>query len=107
MPALEGRRPNRRAMRLISSKTTFLYKRIFPIVWFGMIALIVIVPVFRGVAGGHTVPVQVLVIPAILAAFGYVLMNKLIFDLVDEAWDDGAQLVIRNKGQEDRIALSN
>jgi hypothetical protein len=94
-------------MRRISSKTTFLYKRIFPIFWFGIITLIFISAVLLGVAGGQTVPVQVLIIPLVMAGFGYFFMKRFLFDLVDEVWDDGAQLVVRNRGQEDRIALSD
>jgi hypothetical protein len=29
---------------------------------------------------------------------GYFFMKKLVFDLVDEVWDDGDALVIRNRG---------
>jgi hypothetical protein len=42
-----------------------------------------------------------------MAVFGYVIMKKLVLDLVDEVWDDGSALIVRNKGQDDRIALSN
>ena len=38
---------------------------------------------------------------------GYFFMKKLVFDLVDEVWDDGNSLVIRNRGDEERIALSD
>ena len=41
-----------------------------------------------------------------MAVFGYFFMKKLIFDLVDEVWDMGDELIIKNKGREDRIALS-
>jgi hypothetical protein len=46
------------------------------------------------------------VIPAIMTIFMFFLMKKLIFDLVDEVWDAGDALIIRNKNQEDRILLS-
>ena len=29
------------------------------------------------------------------------------FNLADEVWDDGSALIVKNKGQDDRIALSN
>ena len=45
--------------------------------------------------------------PAIMAVFGVFLMKKLVFDLVDEVWDDGDSLVVKNGGQEQRIALSD
>ena len=40
-----------------------------------------------------------------MMAFGYFVMKKLVFDLVDEVWDDGATLLIRNGGQEQRVAF--
>jgi hypothetical protein len=40
-----------------------------------------------------------------MAAFGYFLMRNLIFDLVDEVWDVGTELVVKNKGQQVRLPL--
>jgi hypothetical protein len=37
--------------------------------------------------------------------FMFLIFKKLIFDLCDEAWDDGAALVVRKKGYEVRIPL--
>ena len=97
-------------MRRISSRTAFWYKRIFPIVWFGVLALFVVIGVFTSTLsdGMQGVPfMPFVIVPAVMAVIGYVIMKKLIFDLVDEVWDDGAALVVRDKGREDRIALSN
>ncbi len=49
---------------------------------------------------------EFLVVPAIMAAFGYFLMKKLVFDLVDEVWDAGDTLIVKNKNQEERIPLT-
>jgi len=38
---------------------------------------------------------------------GYVMMKRLIFDLVDEVWDDGDSLIVKNRGEEERIALAD
>ena len=40
-----------------------------------------------------------------MMGFGYFVMKKLVFDLVDEVWDDGEALLIKNRGQEERVAL--
>jgi len=94
-------------MRRISSRTTFWYKWVFPIVWFGALAA------FAGTAlltNALHDPVQflpVIILPVLMAVVGYVIMRKLVFDLVDEVWDDGSSLIIRNRGEEDRVALSN
>jgi len=94
-------------MRRISSRTTFWYKRVFPIVWFGVLALFITIGVFSSAFGNGTQLVPFIVMPAVMAVIGYVIMKKVVFDLVDEVWDDGAALIVRDKGREDRIALSN
>jgi hypothetical protein len=43
--------------------------------------------------------------PALMGIFGYFIMRKLLFDLVDEVLDDGDALVVRNRDQEERIKL--
>jgi hypothetical protein len=93
-------------MRQISSKATFLYKRLFPVFWFGILLLIALSSLGVGWSSGQLPPTQMLIVPAIMAVVGYFIMNKLVFDLVDEVFDDGDGLVIRNGGQQERIALS-
>src|SRR5215475_11228936 len=94
-------------MRRISSRATFLYKRVFPIVWFGLLAVLSAIGVFAIAPYDRTLLMPFIVTPALMAAIGYVIMKKLFFDLVDEVWDDGGALIVRDKGREDRIALSN
>ncbi len=89
-------------MRRISSRTTFLYKRLFPIFWFGFLAFFILM-VLRTRGGA---PLPAILFAMAMAIFGYFLMKKLIFDLVDEVWDTGDELIIKNKGREDRIPLS-
>jgi len=48
-----------------------------------------------------------ILIPLIMIVFGYAIMKWLVFDLVDEVWDDGTELIVRNRGHERRIALAN
>jgi len=92
-------------MRRISSRGTFFNKRVFPIVWFGFLALFVTLPFFVGQRPGSASLVPFLIIPAIMAIVGFFIMQKLVFDLVDAVWDDGESLVVKNGGQEQRIAL--
>ena len=87
-------------MRRISSGWTFFYKRVFPIIWFGFLVVFVGI----GVASGQGV--GIVIVPIAMMGFGYFLMQKLVFDLVDEVWDDGDALLVKNRGQEQRIALS-
>ncbi len=46
-------------------------------------------------------------VPLAMITFGFLLMKKLVFDLVDEVWDDGDTLVVKNSGEEQRIALAD
>ncbi len=41
-----------------------------------------------------------------MMGFGYFFMKNYILNLVDEVWDDGDALVVKNKGREQRIPLS-
>jgi hypothetical protein len=92
-------------MRLISSRLTFITKRVFPVVWFGFLALFV-VGALASMGTRQDFHVEFLLIPVIMAAFGYFLMRKLVFDLVDEVWDAGSELVIRNGGTEEHVPLA-
>ena len=94
-------------MRRISSRATFWYKRVFPIIWFGLLALFIAVGVFTSTLNGGMQQLPFIIIPVVMVLIGYVIMKKFVFDLVDEVWDDGAALIVRDKGREDRIALSN
>ena len=94
-------------MRRISSRATFWYKRIFPIIWFGLLALFIAVGVFTSTFTNGTQQLPFIIIPLVMVLIGYVIMKKLIFDLVDEVWDDGTSLIIRNRGEQDRVPLSN
>src|SRR5262245_3143091 len=96
-------------MRRLSSSFTVVYKWVFPIFWFGIVALFIAMTLFQGlIVGGRGLEVLLfLIVPLLMAAFGYFIFKKLIFDLVDEVWDTGDALLVRNRGREERIALSN
>jgi hypothetical protein len=94
-------------MRRISSQWTFFYKFVFPIIWFGFIVVFLIVAIFVPTRSGQGPPIPALIVPIIMLVLGYTLMKKLIFDLADEVWDDGAALVVKKSGREERIALSD
>jgi len=90
-------------VRRISSRATFWYKRLFPVVWFGFIALFIVL--MLSAKGGP--PLPLILFPLAMAAFGYFLMKKLVFDLADEVWDGGDELIVKNKGREEHIRLSD
>jgi hypothetical protein len=94
-------------MRRISSKWTFFYKSVFPILWFGFIILFLIIALFVPTRSGHSPPIPTLIVPIIMFGVGFFLMKKFVFDLADEVWEDSDVLVVKNRGQEQRIALSD
>jgi hypothetical protein len=92
-------------MTRISSGVTFLYKRIFPIFWFGFLAVFVATAFLSG-QGIEKDPLF-LVIPCGMGVVGFFIMKKLVWDLVDEVYDDQDFLLVKNRGEEERVALSN
>jgi hypothetical protein len=92
-------------MRLISSRSTFITKRVFPVAWFGFLALFVAISV-ANIGTKQEFPAPFLIFPVFMGVFGYFLMKKMVFDLVDEVWDAGAELVVKNKGAEEHLPLS-
>jgi hypothetical protein len=48
-----------------------------------------------------------LLVPCVLAPFGYVLMKKLVWDLVDEVYDGGDFLLVKNGVKEHQVPLTD
>jgi len=88
----------------ISSSWTFLAKRVFPTFWFGFLALFVFVGFSTGTVAKD---VTFLIIPIVMAVFGFFIMRKLVWDLADEVYDCGHALLVRNRGEEEMVSLSN
>ena len=93
-------------MRRLSSKTTFFYKRIFPIVWFGILVVVLCGGLIAGISGRRTALMLVL-IPIFMAAFGYFMMKTLVWDLFDEVYDEGTTLLFRDGNKEVRVSLKD
>jgi len=94
-------------MERISSNWTFFYKRVFPVFWFGFLLLFLMVSLFVFRRSAQFPAVVFIVGPIAMIVFGFFLMKKFVFDLVDEVWDDGDSLVVINRGEEQRIALAD
>jgi hypothetical protein len=97
---------------LISSKMTYFYKRIFPVLWFGFLAFFVLMAVPASFAVSKTpnktlVILPFLVVPAMMAGFGFFLFRSLIFDLADEVTDEGTALNVRKGDVVARIRLAD
>jgi hypothetical protein len=92
------------SMKKISSSSTVLTKRALPLLWFGFLAFFVGRAMLTGAA--HKDP-MLLVVTVLMAVFGYFLMKRLLWNLVDEVYDGGDFLLIKNRGEEERVALSD
>lgn len=90
-------------MKKLTSKSTFINKRIFPVIWFGILALIVVKSF--SVEGANRPDPMFIVIPVLMAVFGYFIMKKLVFDLIDEVYDEGDSLLFKNSGKQVRVNL--
>lgn len=94
-------------MRRVSSRWTFFYKRVFPVIWFGFLALFLGISLFVVPRSNQAATLPFLIMPIVMMAFGYFIMTKFVFDLVDEVWDDGDVLVVKSSDQTERIALAD
>jgi hypothetical protein len=79
---------------------TFFYKRVFPVVWFGFLLLLIAFGLFSA-------STSFLIAALLMGVFGYWMMKKVMFNLADVVLDAGDALVVRSGGQEERIALSD
>ncbi len=79
-------------------------QEIFPAFWFGFLALFL---AFGALNGALRREPMFLVAPLALGVFGFFMMRKLVWELVDEVLDYGDYLLVKNRGAEDRIMLSN
>jgi hypothetical protein len=91
-------------VKRISSRRTIYYKRVFPALWFGVLALSVVALIATRAFDKSPL---LLAIPCVVALGGYVFMKKLAWDLADEVYDCGAYLLVRAPGGEEQVPLSN
>ena len=94
-------------MQRLSSPSTLFYKRVFPVFWFGMIGLSVVTMAATGAIGRRPELWPSFAAPVLMAVIGFTLFRRLLFDLVDEVWLDGEQLVVKNRDETMRVALTN
>ena len=94
-------------MPLMSSKMTFFYKRVFPVIWFGFLAVFFLVALAKGSAADPISNLPSLIIPVVMAIIGYQIMKKMAFNLIDQVFDLGDALLVRNGDREERIALAD
>jgi hypothetical protein len=92
----------------ISSRAVWFQKRVFPVVWFGGLGVFSFFALFADTMSGENSgpPPLFAIFPIGMAIAGIFFMKKTVWLLMDEVYDAGDDLVVRNRGEEDRIALS-
>jgi len=93
-------------VKRISSRWTFFYKRVTPVIWFGILIFIVFTAAWTGGINSEGTTIAVIMF-ILMGFFGYFLMRQVVFDLVNEAWDAGDYLIFKNKGIEETVPLTN
>jgi hypothetical protein len=93
-------------MKKLTSRATYYQKKIFPVVWFGILVLIACGALLTGAVNSGP-GIMFILVPASMAAIGYFIMKKLVFDLIDEVYDEGETLLFREKGKEVRVNLAD
>src|SRR5215472_17602297 len=94
-------------MRPLSSKTTFYYKRVSPVIFFGVVLLMFGFGLISVLRDRQVSNVSFPIVLLLLAVFAYRFMKKSVFNLADEVLDAGNVLIVRSGVQEERIALSD
>jgi len=91
-------------MKKISSSWTFVHKWIFPLLFLGFMA----VYIATGWADGRREPEAMFyAVPVVMIFFALFMMKKFVWDLADEVLDYGDSLLVKRRGEEERISLSN
>ena len=93
-------------MKKISSNSTFFWKRIFPALWLGVIAVSLfasIVSVILEPQNLQSEAILPILIPVFLLSFGILFFYYLLFCLLDEVFYDDDSLLVVNKGKKTRI----
>ena len=92
---------------LSSTNTTFFYKRIFPVLFFGFVSMLFVVGLVRVIDSDPILYLPFVIVPVLMGIFSYQYMKKFSFNLVDEVLDVGDALIVRSGGREERIALAD
>lgn len=90
-------------MKKITSRSTFFSKKVFPTVLFAFPTVVVIKLLFFN--DGHSPEIIPLAATILAMVFCYLVMRKLVFDLIDEVYDEGDSLLFKNAGKEFRVSL--
>lgn len=90
----------------LSSSGTFFHKRVFPVIWFGGLAILLVTGL-SAASETNGPGLAFAIVAIVMGLFGYVLLKNLVSDLADEVYDEGDSLVCRKSGKQVRIYLKD
>jgi len=88
----------------ISSRSTFIIKWLLPVFWFGFRIFFVAQSLTYEEGEADMLFIAV---PVLMAVMGFFFFKALVWDLADAVYDQGAHLLVRRGGIEDRISFEN
>jgi hypothetical protein len=98
-------------MRRLSSSLTFFYKRVFPVLWIGFMLAVFGLQIWAMQHAHADAPPQSLfplvLMPLFMAGVMFLIYRMLLHDLLDEVWLDGDCLMVKNRSEKIRVALSD
>ena len=96
-------------MRRLSSKWTYFYKKVFPLLWFTGLAAMAVTGLCASSAKSPNAPPAIifLMVPAFMSFVGYMIMKNMVFDLLDDVLDEGDSLVLVKGDIKDTIRISD
>ena len=93
-------------MQRISSGGIAFGKVVFPVIWFGILAIFFLIALFdKDSHGNHSL--AAVVFPLFMAAIGFFIMKKTLWGLADEVLDAGYSLIVRIGREQEQIPLAN
>lgn len=93
-------------MKKISSDKTFLHKNVYPLFMLAVAAIMLLI--FIGtMVRDREINFLLLGFVGLAIVYVYSEYRKRAVDLVDEVWDEGDALLVKNGDREERVAISN
>ncbi|MGH8742204.1 MAG: hypothetical protein ACREUN_14890, partial [Burkholderiales bacterium] len=89
----------------ISSRYTFVIKKVLPLLWFGGIGFFIWQDLANDAPSEDML--VLLAVFAAMAVMGFFVMKKLVWHAADEVYDGGSFLLVRNRGEEQTVLLSD
>ena len=90
-------------MRVISSALTTFHKRVVPVLWAGVFAVILATSIASREPAAIVMAGVGLVV---MGGLALVLLKRLVWDLADEVQDHGDYLVVRRGDEEEQVPLA-